>query len=36
MEWGEEWIHMGQDMGRWWVLVNIMMKFWFHKGQGIS
>jgi hypothetical protein len=23
-----DWMHLAQDRGQWWVLVNMVMKFW--------
>ena len=33
---GMDWIKLAQDRDRWWELVNVVMKFWFHKIRGIS
>jgi hypothetical protein len=31
-----DWIHVAKDRDWCWVLVNMVMNFWFHKGLGIS
>jgi hypothetical protein len=29
-----DWIHLAQDRDRWQTVLNIVMKFWFHKRRG--
>jgi hypothetical protein len=33
---GVDYIHLAQDRGQEWALVNMIMKLEFHKWQGIS
>ena len=33
---GMDWIDLAQDRDRWWVLLNAVMNFGFHKMLGIS
>jgi hypothetical protein len=28
-----DWIHLAQDRGYWWVLVNTVMNIWIHKSR---